>query len=135
MRDLVSEPSTGVPERGCPAADGWRPIEAAPKDGTSILVFRDGEAHVARWYAEACVWGCSAPVPPGNVRTFSGIGPWRFGNIEAWAGPSHWQPLPAPPSDVRPPASRIPGRATSSAKAEMASDLNQSPNHSEKERR
>ncbi len=28
---------------------GWQPIETAPKDGTSVLLLKDCNVHVARW--------------------------------------------------------------------------------------
>jgi len=66
-----------------PPADGWRPIESAPKDGTRIL-------------------GWSASIPSGwqkihSIRWNQIDGTWRepsFGRIE----PTHWRPLPTPPS-------------------------------------
>lgn len=71
-----------------PKADGWQPIETAPKDGTSILVaipeYGKGPGHVVR------VLGC-----------FNGA--WATDKEEAedidtmYFEPRFWQPLPAPP--------------------------------------
>lgn len=68
------------------AANGWMPIETAPKDGTPILVLKKGfHPAVARWLE----------------------GQWMTANAEAnysngnpcyleW-NLTHWQPLPIPP--------------------------------------
>lgn len=65
----------------CPFCNGdaWQPIETAPKDGCHILLYRLDIQFVG-YYAEAG-WVISAPnlslmVPP----------------------PTHWQPLPKPPT-------------------------------------
>lgn len=61
-----------------PTAEGWMPIETAPKDGTSIMLGNPG------WL-----------IPT--------VGSWRhYGHAPAgWTGggsnPTHWQPLPPPP--------------------------------------
>jgi hypothetical protein len=60
----------------------WRDIETAPKDGTEILVWRKGWGrHIARWVNE---WGDK------YFRLASGR--------DILGGPSHWMPLPDPPS-------------------------------------
>lgn len=65
-------------------ADGWRPIETAPKDGTKVLV-------------------CG---PHENGGTYQAVTAWPKGWVARWpvsyeayaAGePTHWQPLPAAP--------------------------------------
>jgi hypothetical protein len=75
----------------------WQAIETAPKDGTAILVYGpgllreiDGNCAVARWL----------------VREFSAI-PWwtvsdgKFGPYDLRGpSPTHWMPLPPPPSGV-----------------------------------
>jgi hypothetical protein len=74
----------------------WQPIDTAPKDGANILVWRDGEQHVARWFQwggpDSGEWGISPPVPEGQIRTYAGIGP-RYG----LSGPTLWRPLPESP--------------------------------------
>lgn len=70
----------------------WRPIETAPKDGASLLLFREGEMMVGRWYSGYNEWGVSPPVHENQVRTWASIGPKEF-----WPGPTHWMPLPEPP--------------------------------------
>lgn len=68
-------------------ANGWRPIETAPRDGTDILAAgRYGPIRVARWDEKA-------------PSLYSGVpGSWRanvytFVELEL----THWQPLPNPP--------------------------------------
>lgn len=61
----------------------WQPISTAPKDGTSILIFEadqgaTGTVRVARWRDDT--------IPMG----------WTGSEQE----PSHWLPLPQPPSQA-----------------------------------
>lgn len=59
-------------------APQWQPIESAPKDGTRILLFGDGDQVVAYF----------------NV----GYGTWGDGDHhDDIQGLTHWQPLPAAP--------------------------------------
>lgn len=69
------------------AAEAWQPIETAPKDGTPILITRPTRHqteegwHVVRWDDDW--WTC------------------HDGQFDAplrGSGPTHWQPLPAPPA-------------------------------------
>lgn len=79
--------------------DNWQPIETAPKDGTWILVYcpedtNRGHAvmHTARWmdfYQSAPDWA------HGPLDDY--FGSYREGLP---SNPTHWMPLPAPPSDV-----------------------------------
>lgn len=66
--------------------DGWRPIETAPRDGTEILVcmWDDHTMMVVNYEAD--------PARPGH--------PWWTLDGQAYAegAPTHWMPLPAPPS-------------------------------------
>ena len=88
----------------------WQPIETAPRDGTVILLAKE-EQVVAGWWSDAKETQCSTGTPY----------PWCFmddhtdfdedASVEAGAGliqpngwqdnsngPTHWQPLPAPPA-------------------------------------
>ena len=62
-----------------PDREGWQPIETAPKDGTSCIVY-DGTVHVAEFV--------------------EGLGHWlSVGGDRGASWPSKWQPCPNPPSD------------------------------------
>ena len=64
-------------------ASVWQPIETAPKDGTDILLWvNDSEA----------VTGCTLP----NDRYWSMPIPSMYYEYDH---PTHWMPLPQPPSD------------------------------------
>jgi hypothetical protein len=91
---LLSQPKTGGAHPAPSVVEDWRPIESAPKDGTTVLIGRDmGE-------------------PWGFVR---GYGHWEgFRGIEGWlaypifeipgvlglGNPTHWTPIPAPPAKI-----------------------------------
>lgn len=72
------------------AADDWRPIETAPRDGTDILVSRrdddddGGEFAVAQWWVRSWAFMSGRP-----------------GDMPALLGfiPTHWRPLPSPPKE------------------------------------
>jgi hypothetical protein len=66
----------------------WQPIETAPKDGTTVLVY--GMEMAAEPYAiipYACRWSADRSR-------------WIEAGGEGWAScdPSFWMPLPVPPS-------------------------------------
>ena len=69
-------------------SNGWRPIETAPKDGTTIILANGERAGIGFW------------------REFTQSGyPWRnwffnMLNSQPYA-PTHWQPLPPPPEPQR----------------------------------
>lgn len=61
----------------------WEPIETAPKDGTQILMWRDGrKPFVGHWYE----W------PMWKDWSEHGI---RLKDMHA---PTHWMPIPDPPA-------------------------------------
>lgn len=75
----------------------WQPIETAPLDGTSVLLF------VPEWNQPVTVaWYVVTETRDHGVVTFSkeywATGTWISG-LPA-PKPSHWQPLPKPPSDI-----------------------------------
>lgn len=61
----------------------WQPMETAPKDGSHILVWRDSGVHLVRWkrVGDDGFWD-EWHVPLRNL------------SIQ----PTHWMPLPDPPS-------------------------------------
>lgn len=62
----------------------WMPIETAPKDGTPVLIF-DNPIVVAAYFD-------TAPKDSGGQT-------WRMQGMCEWFDPSHWMPLPPPPTD------------------------------------
>jgi len=48
-------------------AKGWQPIEMAPKDGTRVLVWADGDWHFAAYYAPTRRWATGALSPSLNA--------------------------------------------------------------------
>ncbi|RYG87653.1 MAG: hypothetical protein EON59_06790 [Alphaproteobacteria bacterium] len=58
----------------------WRPIESAPKDGTTVLIYDDGAVTVAFFDEEWSDW--FYPYKGGKTR---------------WTGASHWMPVPSDP--------------------------------------
>lgn len=74
----------------------WRPIETAPRDATSILLFQ--RSHVDKPVYEAW-WAQDYEGGPGYWMT--PIGPAGRGYTILANGPnapSHWMPLPSPPA-------------------------------------
>ena len=72
--------ATGHPEQGA-LLSGWRPIESAPTDGRSVLVF------------------CPRASDHGYERirlTWRKDGKWQGANNTSWP-PTHWMPLPSSP--------------------------------------
>jgi hypothetical protein len=72
----------------------WQPIETAPKDGTPVLIAEcsaliDGRPH---WYIDTAVNFYELDVREKDV--------WREreGSDVVCDSPTHWMPLPAPPS-------------------------------------
>lgn len=64
-------------------ASSWQPIETAPKDGTEILAWQKGEgAFVVFWYSRLFNWKWTTHDLGGDENLY----------------PSHWMPLPAPPT-------------------------------------
>lgn len=78
-------------------ANNWRPIETAPKDGSSILLFIPGfecrKVYCGYW---------------DDDRYAAKPKPYWSNDAERWLGkvsvrsntPSHWMPFPDPPTDA-----------------------------------
>lgn len=69
-----------------PIQEGWRPIETAPRDFTPIIGWREGG--VRQWYR----WVDDRHLGTGWYNSEQG----RVTDIP----PTHWQPLPAPPTII-----------------------------------
>lgn len=87
---LISEIDAGLSHARAAQSDDWQPIETAPKDGTWFLAFCSDEVddkwspiEVVRWRSV----GRTSQQPAG----FYDSRICRF-------YPSHWRPLPSPPS-------------------------------------
>lgn len=71
------------------AAMQWRPIETAPKDGSTILVVRPGYyPEVSRWRADiiGSDWPWLVALPGEDAQRLK---------------PTHWMPFPSPPTGGR----------------------------------
>jgi len=81
-RELIRALLSGPPE---PSVEdvAWQPIESAPTDGRNVLVF------------------CPRASDHGYKRirlTWRKDGKWQGANNTLWP-PTHWRPLPAPPTN------------------------------------
>lgn len=69
---------------------GWRPIETAPKDGTTFLAYQAEEGvDFFHWQD----FGADSTAPKGWRDSFIHVYPEGSEN-----GPKHWMPLPVPPA-------------------------------------
>lgn len=72
----------------------WQPIETAPKDGRSVLLWMpggDGTDDERR-----CDIGCW------GVPDWSHYEMWLMNMGDGWFAPTHWMPLPPPPEQNKP---------------------------------
>ncbi len=77
----------------------WMPIETAPRDGTRVIVFSPYGVHSRAGYQGDC--RCQHVCEsywhqPGNPQV---EGFWTSPMGQARFRPTHWQPLPAPPTN------------------------------------
>lgn len=82
----------------------WQPIETAPRDGTAVLVMRDIWPGTKSGRAEECN-GHNTYVAEWWADEHDGAGAWicymnAFHESECPIEPTHWMPLPAPPSNA-----------------------------------
>ena len=82
----------------------WQPIETAPRDGTSILVWVSVGArieHVAwRWIDREKTCGWWAIQGNGHEVSLDDDGRKRDHVVDDEDAPTHWQPLPEPPEAI-----------------------------------
>ena len=78
------------------AMGGWQPIETAPKDGSTILVFGEGEISVAFWEnpVRCGFWRC---VGYGILACEDSGSPYARPPSLIHPDPTHWMPLPITP--------------------------------------
>ncbi len=76
VRELLAAPPTAQ-------AEGWQPIETAPKDGQAILVTDGRGCYCVEWNEEFDWWTVDD----------NKLGPFRLRG----SAPTHWMPLPAAP--------------------------------------
>ena len=68
----------------------WQPIETAPKDGTWFLGYTPRKIHGRKTSENGSIisyryWSDGSP-------------PYWFSNMNGWPQPTHWMPLPEPPT-------------------------------------
>ncbi len=81
---------------------GWQPIETAPRDGTGVDIWADGQRWPNRhWYAQHEAWAYHGWHIP---RTGINRQPYRKTIIQKGLEPTHWMPLPSPPGEAASPA-------------------------------
>lgn len=102
----MSENNSAAPASPLPEGGGWQDIITAPKDGTEILIYRDGwqEAPRAKWGDH------DGEDDQGKSIVFGGwfmASEWfTYGCEDGFLGwdddanvmPTHWMPLPAAPT-------------------------------------
>lgn len=83
---------------GSPPEGGWRPIESAPRDGTRFAAYQAGDVYACSWREEE----------PDEGPYLEGW--WDHYNT-SFEEPTHWTPLPKPPSILTPPREDDTGQA------------------------
>lgn len=81
-------------------SDGWLPIESAPRDGTIVLVWTAVSAGEIRGISRSAKG--HADIARYSDGRSDYLGDWwdccGGDYYSTWCQPTHWQPLPAPPS-------------------------------------
>lgn len=90
---MKNGPMTEVPDE---LADGWLPIESAPRDGTLLLLIQPEEGG-------ELIPGLEDDYKWLSPYTFTGWwrdGEWRCAEYSAFdKSPTHWMPIPKPPKN------------------------------------
>lgn len=92
-------------------AEGWRPIESAPKDGTVIDLWIEGQSDMVDFYAPTARFNRKTRMREGRAVEWRWLtaGPneakWRSVGglgypLSPDVTPTHWRPLPAPPEEA-----------------------------------
>jgi hypothetical protein len=80
----------------------WQPIETAPKDGTPILLFYPGPDYDSgNYHSDGEAVGVTMAVVRGRT-TANGYLIWEgyYSAVDpSYATPTHWMPLPEPPTE------------------------------------
>lgn len=87
---------------GIAAGEGWRPIETAPKDGTDVLIWNAEGHEIAQWYPKEEDGSDQPGHDEGWIGTYAFPGrSWGLRlRSEPQGQPTHWMPLPQPPSPI-----------------------------------
>lgn len=92
------------------APEGWLPIETAPKDSCIMLCVHGWQPSIGRWWPKDECW--TAFDWEGHFETDAELTSYVQG---CKYEPTHWQPLPAPPSDAPTPTPLDPETAAANA--------------------
>lgn len=85
MRSEYALELEDIIQRCVDEANAWQPIETAPKDGSSILLFCEGNIFTGKRHKDE--------IPPYKDWWFcAGVGE---------RAPTHWMPLPTPPKESK----------------------------------
>jgi hypothetical protein len=104
MKPLASSPLKQESGDTGSVRDEWQPIETAPKDGSAVLLWNGQYVNLAYWnpaYESKWDHELDKPVVRG-AWTDDTVKSFAYEEINEIEGPTHWMPLPAPPSGERP---------------------------------
>ena len=78
----------------------WQPIETAPKDGSTILIYGDNEVSVVFWEVRRTLgaWRCTGY---GDLAFEDDGSPYSPPSRLIPQNPTHWMPLPVPPGEEK----------------------------------